>query len=270
MNLSYSPIQPQFGVELDPYIQLMDLDDDQIESLHQLAAERGVVVAREQSMDADDQAAFARRLGETFTNPVHKPGVPEELIVIHANENSRRVAGQGWHSDVSSEDVPPGLSMLRMEIVPDSGGDTLFADMRQAFDRLSPQMQSFLCSLTARHDPKGHYLYISGAKKLHELPSANHPVVRVHPRTGDRALYVNVGFVGKVVELSDRESEALLAMLYDHTAYSVDIQCRVRWQPNTVVFWDNRIVQHHAAFDYYPQTRKGYRATIRGEAPVPA
>ena len=270
MSLEYSPIQPRFGAELDAGIQLADLDGEQIEALHQLAAERGVVVARNQTMGVAEQAAFARRLGETFTTPINQPDVPEELIVIHADENSKRVAGQGWHSDVSSEEVPPGLSMLRMEVVPESGGDTLFADMRQAFERLSPQMQSFLCSLTAHHLPKGHYLYISGAKKLDELPSAKHPVVRIHPRTGDRALYVNIGFVDKIVELSKRESDSLLAMLYDHTAYAVDIQCRVQWAPNTVVFWDNRIVQHHAAFDYYPQTRKGYRATIRGEALVPA
>ena len=134
--------------------------------------------------------------------------------------------------------------MLRMEIVPESGGDTLFANMVEALATLSPKMQVFLKELTARHDPRGHYLYLSGAKTLDELPSAIHPVVRTHPISGKEALYVNDGFVGKIVELSDSESKALLKMLYDHVAYSVNIQCRVRWEPNTVVFWDNRIVQH--------------------------
>ena len=121
---------------------------------------------------------------------------------------------------------------------------------------------------TTRHDPRGHYLYLSGAKRLDELPSAQHPVVRSHPLTGDRALYVNDGFVGKIVELDRAESKALLNLLYDKVAYSVSCQCRVQWQPNTVVFWDNRIVQHHAAFDYWPATRRGYRVTIEGEKPV--
>ena len=137
--------------------------------------------------------------------------------------------------------------MLRMEVVPASGGDTLFADMYRAFELLSPAMQNFLKQLNARHDPKGHYLYLSGAKKLDELPSTNHPVVRTHPLTGRNALYVNSGFVGRINELSSLESKRLLEMLYDHIAYSVDIQCRVKWEPNTVVFWDNRVVQHHAA-----------------------
>ena len=105
-------------------------------------------------------------------------------------------------------------------------------------------------------------------QKLEELPSAIHPVVRTHPATGKKSLYVNNGFVGKIVELSEPESSALLKMLYDHVAYSVNIQCRVNWEPNTVVFWDNRIVQHYAAFDYAGSTRKGYRVTIKGEAPT--
>ena len=270
MTLAYEPIQPSFGAELAPHLQLCEFSDEDIEALHQLGAERGVIVARNQLMNPASQAAFARRLGETFTTPVNNADVPDELIVIQANARSKRVAGQGWHSDVSSEEEPPGFSMLRMEIVPDSGGDTLFADMRQAYERLSATMQSFLCTLEAKHVPRGHYLYLSGAKKLDELPSANHPVVRLHPRTGDRALYVNTGFVDHIIGLSTRESETLLAMLYDHVAYSVDIQCRVQWAENTVVLWDNRIVQHHAAFDYFPQSRKGYRATIRGEKTIPA
>ncbi|MDG1835491.1 MAG: TauD/TfdA family dioxygenase, partial [Pseudomonadales bacterium] len=132
---------------------------------------------------------------------------------------------------------------------------------------LSPSMQAFLKQLSARHDPKGHYLYLSGAKKLEELPSAVHPVVRTHPLTDRNALFVNAGFVGQIQELSPRESEALLSMLYDHIAYSVSIQCRIQWAPNTVVFWDNRVVQHHAAFDYFPEVRRGYRVTVVGEAP---
>ena len=132
--------------------------------------------------------------------------------------------------------------MLRMERVPKSEGDTLFANMVEALTTLSSEMQNFLKELIARHDPRGHYLYISGVKTLDELPSAVHLVVRTHPISGKEALYVNDGFVRKIVNLSDSESNALLKMLYDHVAYSVNIQCRVRWEPDTVVFWDNRIV----------------------------
>jgi taurine dioxygenase len=266
--MNFNSITPSFGVEIAGDPQLADFSDKEVAELKQLAAERGVVVVRNQFMDVHAQVEFGRRLGTLMNTPINKPDIPEELIVIHAGPKSKGAAGEGWHSDVSSEAVTPGLSMLRMEVVPSSGGDTLFADMYQAFETLSKPMQSFLKQLDAQHDPKGHYLYLSGVKKLEELPSAVHPVVRTHPLTNRNALYVNSGFVGKIIGLNPRESDGLLSMLYDHIAYTVRIQCRVQWAPNTVVFWDNRVVQHHAAFDYFPEVRHGYRLTVVGEAPT--
>ena len=265
--MDYRPITPRFGAELDVGIELTSMSDLDVGELRQLAAERGVIVCRDQAMDAEAQVAFGRRLGDLMTTTVNPPEIPSELIVIKAGPQSKSVAGSAWHSDVTSEAITPGLSMLRMEAVPVSGGDTLFADMVQAFETLSPAMQAFLKTLTARHDSRGHHLYRSGAKRLDELPSSIHPVVRTHPLTGRHALYVNAAFVSRIVELSRRESDALLALLYDHTAYSVSLQCRVQWAKDTVVFWDNRVVQHHAAFDYFPEERLGYRLTVVGEAP---
>ena len=268
--LAHQNITPGLGAELAPEIQLTSLSDGQINALQKLASERGIVVARGQVMSLQEQAEFAHRLGEPLTRPTNPSEIPPELIRIMADENSKHAAGEGWHSDVSSESEPPGLSMLRMEVVPSAGGDTLFANMYAAYESLSPALQAFVETLTAKHDPVGHYLYVSGAKKLEELPSAIHPVVRIHPDTGRKALYVNVGFVSRIIGLNRRESQALLQLLYDHVAYSANIQCRVSWQPGTVVFWDNRCVQHFAAFDYFPEKRLGYRATIRGEKPIPA
>lgn len=265
-GLSYHPISPKFGAELTDIV-LLGLHDDEVESLQQLAAERGVVVVRDQTMTVHQQAEFAHRLGPLTTYPVRNEDVPSELLVIHADENSKNVAGSKWHTDISSEERPPSLSMLRMEVVPSSGGDTLFSDMYQAFESLSPEMQRFLKRLSARHDPKGHHLYLSGAKTLRELPSQIHPVIRTHPRTGRNALYVNSGFTARIQDVTRGESDALLAMLFDHIIQGLNFQIRVRWEPNTVVFWDNRVVQHHAAWDYYPQVRHGYRATSIGEIP---
>jgi len=263
--LTYRPISPRFGSELEG-ITLLDMTDHEVEALQQLGAERGIVVVRDQQMTPAQQAAFAHRLGELTVYPV-KEGAQPELLVIHADENTKKAAGEKWHSDISSEVKPPALSMLRMEIVPESGGDTVFADMYQAFESLSAEMQGFLLRLTARHDPKGHHLYLSGAKALRDLPSQVHPVIRTHPLTGRNALYVNSGFTGKIQELRNPESDALLEMLYQHIAHGVKFQARVRWEPNTVVFWDNRCVQHYAAFDYFPEVRHGYRATVIGEVP---
>ncbi|MGH1490384.1 MAG: TauD/TfdA dioxygenase family protein [Acidimicrobiales bacterium] len=265
-TLEHRPISPRFGSELDG-VTLLDLTDSGVEALKQLGAERGVLVARDQVMTKEQQAEFAHRLGELTMYPVKEDGALPELLTIHADGNSKHVAGQGWHTDISSEAKPPALSMLRMEIVPDSGGDTLFADMHQAFETLSPEMQGFLLRLTARHDPTGHYLYLSGEKTLKELPSQVHPVIRTHPLTGRKALYVNSAFTGRIQELSRVESKSLLDMLYQHITTGIDFQIRVRWEANTVVFWDNRCVQHHAAWDYFPQVRHGYRATAIGEVP---
>ena len=267
-DLPFTPVSPKFGAELAPDIRLLDLDDNGIEAFQQLAAERGVLVVRDQVMTPDEQVCFARRLGELFETPMNRGRFPDELIVIHADEKSKYVAGSEWHSDVSSEEVPPGLSMLRLEEVPPSGGDTIFADMTQVFESLSKPIQSLLLGLNARHDPRGHYLYVSGAKRMDELPAAVHPVVRTHPRTGRPSLFVNAGFTARIVELSQLESDALLKMLYDQVVYTVEAQIRIHWEPNTVVFWDNRVVQHRASWDYFPARRHGYRATIVGEAPV--
>ena len=265
-ELAYEPVSPRFGAELTDTV-LLDLDDDGVEALQQLAAERGVVVARNQVMTVHEQAEFIRRLGPVTSYPVRDEAVPPELLVIHSDENSKHVAGSKWHTDISSEERPPSLSMLRMEIVPSSGGDTLFCDMYQAFESLSPVMQEFLVGMHARHDPKGHHLYLSGAKALKDLPSQIHPVIRTHPRTGRNALYVNSGFTARIQDVTRSESDALLAMLFDHIIQGLSFQIRVSWEPDTVVFWDNRVVQHHAAWDYYPQVRHGYRATSIGEVP---
>lgn len=266
-TLAYNPINPRFGAELDGTTPLLEMSDDQVEALQQLAAERGVVVVRDQVMTLQEQADFIHRLGPVVAHQIEGSDLPPELLLVQTDENSTRAVGGAWHSDVSSERTPPALSMLRMEVVPSSGGATLFADMYQAFETLSAPVQELVQGLTARHDSLGHHLYLRGVKTLKELPSNIHPVVRTHPRTGRKALYVSSSFVARLMETTKLEGAAILEMLYEHVAFGVDFHCRVEWEPNTVVFWDNRCVQHHGVFDYYPETRRGYRANSVGEEP---
>ena len=207
-------------------------------------------------MDIDEQIALGRRLGPLHVHPAYADAERPEVLVIHADANSKHAAGEAWHSDVSCEPQPPAISMLRMEIVPESGGDTLFADMYQAYESLSPAMQE----LPARADGTPRVADLLRRRPAaRRAPGRHPPVVRTHPVTGRRALYVNSGFTKRIVELRSRESDALLKMLYDHIAYEVVNQIRVHWEPDTVVLWDNRCVQHHAAFDYFPAVRHGYR-----------
>ena len=250
--LSTKPITPRFGSEITSDFQLADCSELEISELLTLSANRGVLVFRDQTLTPSEHAALAHRLGEPLTFPLNSNGIPEELITIASGPKTREAAGEGWHSDVSSESRPPSLSILKMTTVPESGGDTLFEP------------------LTARHEPRGHYLFLSGAQAFDALETSDHPVVRIHPINGKKSLYVNDGFVTRINGLAPRESQSLLKLLYDHIAYTVKTHCRVQWQPNTVVFWDNRSVQHHAAFDYHPEIRLGYRATLRGEQPIPS
>ena len=162
-------------------------------------------------------------------------------------------------------------SILRLFTVPESGGDTLFASMYAAYDALSGPMKSLLQGLTAIHDGGPYYRdvnpLIGRDEAGREYPKAEHPVVRSHPVTGRKALFVNEIFTTRLVGLPTPESDAILDFLFRHVQRG-DFQCRFRWEPHSISFWDNRWTQHLAIWDYWPQTRSGYRVTIRGERPV--
>jgi taurine dioxygenase len=161
-------------------------------------------------------------------------------------------------------------SILHMRELPPSGGDTMFANMYAAYDALSEPMQRFLEPLKAWHDgaatlgAKLHHSLKDGAK---QYPRALHPVVRTHPDTGRKALFVNSGFTTRIDGLSERESRALLDMLFAHVQ-TPEFQCRFRWAPKSIAFWDNRSAQHYALWDYFPHSRLGYRVTVCGTKPV--
>ena len=259
----------RIGTELRG-VQLVELSEKEIDEVAQLAAERCVVFFRDQRMALEDQVAVGRALGQLHRFPGVKgpAGIPEEVMVVHGDATSKAVPGEGWHSDVSCDERPPALTMLRVETVPPVGGDTVFASMYAAYDQLSAPMQELLAGLTAVHS--GHH---AGAHYGYPDPKADypesvHPLVRTHPRTGRKALYVNSGYTSRIVELSEAESAAVLHLLFDHVANGVAWQVRFRWEPSSVALWDNRCTQHHAIWDYFPATRHGYRVTTVGERPV--
>jgi taurine dioxygenase len=191
-------------------------------------------------------------------------------LVIKADENSKRVAGEVWHSDVSCDAEPPMGSILYMHQVPSNGGgDTMFANMYVAYETLSEPIKRLLEGLTAVHDGdyvfRGRYGYADNKGQGH--PVSEHPVVRTHPETGRPALYVNRGFTTRIKELRENESDALLRMLFDH-AETPEFQCRFKWAPGSVAFWDNRAAMHHAMWDYHPLRRLAHRVTICGDKPI--
>jgi taurine dioxygenase len=200
--------------------------------------------------------------------PIVFPDHPE-ILVIKADENSKRVAGEEWHSDVSCDLEPPMGSILYLtEVPPEGGGDTLFANMYRAYETLSEPIKQMLLGLTALHDSSKAHYYRVKAKDRDDVkfPNTEHPVVRTHPVTGRQALFVNRGFTLRLPQLRKNESDALLEMLYRHVE-TPEFHCRFKWQAGSVAFWDNRAAQHHALFDYFPHRRYGHRVTVCGDKP---
>lgn len=215
-------------------------------------------------------------LGKRF-GPLHShPAAPTmagypEIFEIHATRHSKVANGEFWHSDVSCDEEPPLGTMLQIHILPPCGGDTMFSNMYAAYDALSDAMKTFLDGLSATHASEHIYRgrYADRGQKDSDIafPSASHPVVRTHPQTGRKALFVNRTFTTQINELSEEESSAVLKMLFEH-AESIQFQIRFRWSKNDVAFWDNRCCMHRAIWDYWPEERKGRRVTIKGDRPL--
>jgi len=212
---------------------------------------------------------LSRPLTNRQFDEIHQalPDYPE-ILVIKADETSKRVAGEAWHSDVSCDEEPPMGSILYLhEVPPDGGGDTMFANMYQAYETLSEPLRKTLDGLTAIHDSwKAHSNRKPGEGSDMQFPRFEHPVVRVHPVTRRRLLFVDRGFTTRIVQLSQAESDALLAFLFQHIE-TPKLSCRFKWEKNSIAFWDNRSAQHQAIFDYWPHRRYGHRVTICGDRP---
>jgi taurine dioxygenase len=264
-------VTPAIGAEIEGVDLSQDIATTVFEEIARAFAENLVVFFRDQHLAPGRQIAFGRRFGELHLHPAapSEPGHPE-LMIIATDENSTRANGEGWHSDVSCDGEPPLGSMLYIKSCPDVGGDTLFANMYEAYDALSDRMKRHIDGLLAVHDGEHVYrgLYANlGVADRPSYPRSEHPMVRTHPVTGRKALFVNSAFTTHIVGLPMDESDALLRYLFQHLAHPI-FQCRFRWTPNTLAFWDNRCAQHQATWDYWPHRRYGNRVTIKGDKPV--
>jgi taurine dioxygenase len=257
------------GAEISGVDLSGELPGRQLQDIRRAFLEHHVLVFRDQVLTAEDHKRFAAHFGELRPLPVAVPeGRDPVVLEISATKDSTDVDGHGWHADGTSNSELALGSMLHITRTPEigSGGDTMFANMHLAYEVLSPAMRTFLDGLTAIHDDavawQGHT-----PPEGYVLPRNEHPVVVRHPETGRRLLFVNPAYTSHIVQLSGDESKALLGMLFDLVARKPMLSCRVRWTPNTLVFWDNRSVQHHAVWDYYPHARHGQRVAIKGQRP---
>jgi len=269
--MQVTPISPTIGAEVSG-VDLVNLDDAAFAELHDAFVQYSVLVFRDQpTLTPEQQVRFARRLGPLHTHPAAPTleGHPE-VFVIHAHAGSKVANGNGWHTDVSCDEEPPLATLLQLHLLPPSGGDTLFASMYAAFETLSPHMQELLMGLHAHHESehiyRGRYADRGVDDSDRQYPKALHPVVRTHPESGRKALYVNPSFTTRIDGLNKAESDMLLEMLYTHQQRP-EFQMRLTWQPNTLALWDNRCTQHFALWDYWPNERRGHRVTVLGERP---
>jgi taurine dioxygenase len=269
-TISVTPATVAIGAEVSGIDLSRPLGNQQFQEVHDALMAHQVLFFRDQRLTLDQHKAFGRLFGELAIHPnTPAPEGHPEILPVHADAKSKRIAGERWHSDVSCDPEPPMGSILNLKTIPPMGGDTIFASMYAAYDALSEPMKKFLCQLTALHDGAPNYnrtnkLYGRPTDKV--FPHAEHPLIRTHPVTGRQAIFVNPVFTVGIKDLPDDEAKAILEFLYDH-CNKPHWQVRFRWEPNSVAFWDNRCVQHIAMWDYYPNVRSGFRVTVKGDRP---
>jgi taurine dioxygenase len=275
-HLPVVPIAGALGAEVEGVDLAADLDDATVAGLRQAWLQHLVLFFRDQDLPPARFLAFARRFGEPIEYPFVKglDDVPEIIPVLKL-ETERVNFGGIWHSDTAYLDVPPMASMLVAREVPAAGGDTEFANMYQAYETLSSGMKRLLDGLVAVNSSAAADVSRTREDRLKDSArpdarkeyTAAHPVVRVHPETGRRALYVNVAHTVRFEGMTEEESAPLLQYLYRHQVRP-EFTCRFRWRPGSVAFWDNRCTQHNAINDYHGHRRLLHRITLAGDKPA--
>ncbi len=271
-HIELQPLGATIGAEISG-VDLGNLDDATFAEIERAFLEYKVIFFRDQDLSTEDHLAFARRFGELEEHPFLKSKQGYEKIVEFAKDEKVIGVENAWHQDVTWRKQPSLGSVLRAVDVPAVGGDTLFADMCAAYEGLDEGVRERIDNAFAIHDFSFSFGLAMSEEQLAEyqakFPPARHPVVRTHPVTGRRCLYVNAIFTSHIEGMPRAESDALLDLLY-HQADVPEYQCRFRWQKNSIAFWDNRSVQHYAASDYDPQRRVMERVTVIGDEPAAA
>jgi taurine dioxygenase len=268
--LQIAPLTGTIGAEVSDVDLASDLDEAVIEELRAALLEWKVLFFRDQHrLDRTRHVAFGRRFGELEVHPVTpKDQDQPEVFVIPAGGTFR--APDTWHSDVTWRPEPSLGSILRAVELPPLGGDTLWADMGMAFDLLDDDTKALIDGLKATHDFASAFGRHQPPEVQEQMrakhPTVEHPIVRTHPETGRKTLYVNIAFTRSVVGMDEEEGRALLARLFRQSTI-VDVQCRFRWQPGSVAFWDNRATQHVVSNDFLPARRVMERVTVVGDKP---
>ncbi len=268
--MKIEPLTATIGAEISGVDLAEPLPDDVIAAIKAALLDWKVIFFRDQSsLDRERHIAFGRRFGDLEVHPLTPTDQKEPEIFVLPSEGARR-APDVWHSDVTWRPEPSLGSILRIVESPPLGGDTLWADMGAAYDLLDEPTKERVDSLVGLHDYVrvfGRHLSAEQQAKMREKhPTVEHPVVRTHPETGRRTIYVNAAFTSGIKGMDISYARPLLRTL-EHTASIPDVQCRFRWSPGSVAFWDNRATQHCVSNDFLPHRRVMERVTVVGDRP---
>jgi len=271
--IKVEPLTCAIGAELvDLNLGDASRDAGLVAEIRALLLAHRVLFFRDQNITRAEHVAFARHFGELEDHPVagsdpENPG----LVRIYKNpEMPNDRYENSWHTDATWREKPPFGCVLRCVECPPVGGDTMWANMVLAYENLPEHIKQQIAGLRARHSIEATFGAAMPIEKRHALkaqfPDAEHPVVRTHPVTGKKGLFVNRGFTRGLVGVPRDESDGILRYLFEHMENPL-FQCRFRWRENSIAFWDNRCVQHRAMWDYWPHTRSGNRVTVAGDKP---
>ena len=276
-RIEIRPIAGACGAEIDGVRIGDDLDEGTVAELRQALNGYGVIFFRDQDCDAERHKAFARRFGKIFVHPNYK-GMQDddEIVMIRREPGDQHIVGEDWHTDTTMVEAPPLGAILYAIDVPPYGGDTCFASQGAAYDALSDGMKRLVQRLRAVHSDRtvagpqaGRNAYRSTKVREDEAwreTVSIHPVVRTHPETGRKMLFVNAAYTVGFEGMTEAESRPLLDYLLEH-GHRPEFTCRFRWQNGSVAFWDNRAVKHLAVHDAGPYRRLMRRVQVAGDKP---
>jgi taurine dioxygenase len=264
----------RLGAELFGLDLKAPMDEETFKAFETALIEHKVVVLRDQHLTTAQHVAFSRRFGDLEVHPMRPQGEFPEILVLDNHKDNPVLSTDVWHSDTTFRKNPTKYTILRCQIIPPAGGDTLWADMEAAYDGLSEPFRKMIDGLRAVHDFQNFRALFKNTdedraklRTMEELfPNPSHPVVRTHPVSGRKSVYVNPQFTLRIEGLEPAESRAVLDVLFAR-AQVPEYQVRLRWTAGTIVFWDNRSTQHYAANDYYPQRRRMERTAVVGDVP---
>ena len=276
MTLSLSPVTPAIGAVVEGLRIGAAVDADQVQDIQSALIKHHVLFFRDQRFTPREHRDFAAQFGRLHIHPIYPNHAEATEVIVMDTDKTDLKDNSIWHTDVTFSPTPPMGGILAAQIIPAQGGDTLWSSTAAAYDALTPALQAFLQGLTATHDivqsfPERRFAHTAEERERYERakvenPPVTHPVIRTHPVSKRKGIFVSEGFTTHINELAPAESRMMLQFLFAHIS-KPEFVVRWKWRAGDVAFWDNRLTQHYVTDDFGSARRVMHRATIIGDRP---